>query len=160
MPTEAEDRAAIQAVLDRVFSTYIAKDLDGMVDCYSADVVTMMPFGMPTYGRDEWRNLLADAFSRQDVLDIVSDTEEILLFGDWAWVWLMEWAKRRRIENGEEYANFIRTGLMFRREPNGEWKIARYIANVVNIEEDFDEHVARFRANSKRGALNAIRTQR
>ena len=156
MSPDEQDRAAIQAVLDKFFTTYIDKDVDGMLSCCAPDLVTIMPFGMPTYGLPPWREILDDASERMDLLEIVTDTEEILLLGDWAWIWYFEWAKRRRLENGEHFANFIRAAMMMNRQPDGEWKIARYIGNVVNLEpdEDFDEHVARFRANSRanRGA--------
>jgi ketosteroid isomerase-like protein len=151
MPNEQSDKVAIQAVLDKWFASYIAKDLEEMMSCHAEELVTIMPFGMPTYGLEPWREILAGAFQKMDVLEIVSDTEEILVLGDWAWIWYMEWAKRRRIETGEEFANFVRGAQMMKRQPDGEWKIARYIGNVVNLDEDedFDEFVEKFRENSR-----------
>jgi uncharacterized protein (TIGR02246 family) len=151
MTTVEQDKQAIQAVLDKWFDSYIAKDLEEMMSCHDEELVTIMPFGMPTYGLEPWRETLAGAFEKFDALEIIYDTEEILVLGDWAWVWYMEWAKRRRIGTGEHFANFLRGAQMMKRQPDGEWKIARYIANAVNLEEDedFDEFVARFRANSE-----------
>ena len=145
------DKQAIQEVLDRLFDSYKSKDLETMLSCYAPDLVTMMPFGEPTYGLDEWRTLLEGAFASGTVLHVEADTEEILINGDWAYEWHNEWAQRMRIPSNEEHANYIRAMQLFHRQSNGEWKIARYIGNVVPIEEDFPGVVRKIRANSARG---------
>jgi len=127
------DKQAIQEVLDRLFSSYMAKDLELMLSCYAPDLVTMMPFGEPTYGLDEWRTLLENAFAIGTALHVETDTEEILINGDWAFEWHSEWAQRIKIPSNEEHANYLRGMQIFHRQSNGEWKIARYIANGVNI---------------------------
>ena len=91
------DKQAIQVVLDRLFSSYKSRDLELMLSCYVPDVVTMMPFGEPTYGLDEWRTLLEGAFASGTVLHVEADTEEILINADWAFEWHSEWAQRMRI---------------------------------------------------------------
>ena len=145
------DKQAIQEVLDRLFDSYKSKDIDLMLSCYAPDLVTMMPFGEPTYGLDEWRSLLENAFESGTVLHVEVDTEEILIKGDWAFEWHSEWAQRMRIPSNEEHANFLRAMQLFHRQPNGEWKIARYIANSVPIEDDFHGLIRKIRTNSKRG---------
>ena len=145
------DKQAIQEVLDRLFDSYMSKDLELMLSCYAPDLVTMMPFGEPTYGIDEWRTLLENAFKSGTALHVEADAEEILINGDWAFEWHSEWAQRIRIPSNEEHANYLRAMQLFHRQPNGDWKIARYIANAVPIEEDFPGVVRKTRANSKRG---------
>jgi ketosteroid isomerase-like protein len=92
--------------------------------------------------------LLAEAFERADILSLEVDTEEILVLGDWAWEWHNEWSTRRLRASGEVRTNYIRGAQMFRRQPNGDWKIARYIANVIPLDEDVDAHKEQIRRQS------------
>lgn len=153
------DADQVRVVLDRLFDSYQRGDLDTMLKCYAPDVVTMMPFGEPLYGLEDWRKLLERAFERVYILDLDVDVEEVAVSGDWAFEWHNEWSTQLLRETEEVRTRYIRGAQLFRRQPDGAWKVARYIANVVPLEEDVESHKAMIRSQSRRdpvGAANLV----
>ena len=97
-----------------------------------------MPWGKPIYGIDDWRQSLESAFQRVDIKKLEFDVSEILVFGDWAWEWHNEWSTVTRRQQGETVTNYIKGAQMFRRVANDEWRVARYIANLLPFEAPDD----------------------
>lgn len=157
---QSEDEASIRAVLDRLFESYRAKDINTMMTCYADDVVTLMPpRDPPLYGLNEWRQSITRTFERIDIVSLDIDIEEILVFGDWAWEWHNEWSTIKRLNSGEVITGYIRGAQLFRRESDGQWKVARFIANIVPVEGDLAGHKERIRARSRQSSEIVTETQ-
>lgn len=149
------DADRVRGVLDRLFEAYQRRDLTTMLNCYAPDVVTMMPFGEPLYGLDEWRKLLERSFRRVYILDLDVDVEEVSVNGHWAFEWHNEWSTQLLRETEEVRTRYIRGAQLLKRQSDGEWKVARYIANVVPLEEDLESHKAMIRSQSRRDPVGA-----
>ena len=146
---QKDDEAAIRVVLDRLFKSYQAKDVDTMLSCYTDDIVVLMPPRDSVYGMDEWRRSMAQTFQRIDIVELDIDFEEIIVMGDWAWEWHNEWSTIYRRKSEETVTGYIRGAHLLRRDYDGRWKVARFIANLEQVESDLQGHKGRIRSRSR-----------
>ena len=135
---QTDNEKAISQALDRLFETYVARDMDGMLSCYAPNLVVIPQWGDPIYGLQDWRELLATAFDNVDIQNMVYKPQEITIIDDWAWEWHLEWSTLKRKATGETFVNYIKGAQVFRRQRDGSWKIARYMFNVVRLEAGID----------------------
>ena len=50
---QTDDERAVSQAVDRLFETYVARDMDGMLGCYTPDLVVIPQGGDPIYGLEE-----------------------------------------------------------------------------------------------------------
>ncbi len=120
------DEAAIAARLGAWAEAFNARDASRTCDLFAADLVSSMR-GRPDEGRDAVCRRIASALAdRGATLRYTPDIEEILVSGDLAVVRLV-WTVT--IQRGPSPAVTKEPGLdVFRREPDGQWRIIRFLA--------------------------------
>ena len=120
------DEAAIAARLGAWAEAFNARDASRTCDLFAADLVSSMR-GRPDEGRDAVCRRIASALADRGVtLRYTPDIEEILVSGDLAVVRLV-WTVT--IQRGPSPAVTKEPGLdVFRREPDGQWRIIRFLA--------------------------------
>ena len=122
----ADDKAAISARLEAWADAFNARDAIRTCDLFSADLVSTMR-GRPDEGRDAvCRRIAAALADRHLTMRYAPEIKEILVSGDLAvvrLVWLMT------VQRGPTPAVSKEPGLdVFRREPDGQWRIVRFLA--------------------------------
>ena len=120
------DRAAITQRLQRWTTAFNAGDAAGACDIFAPDLVATMPDSLDTT-RDVLCARIAGALAKTDpVLHYDLEIREILVAGDLAAVRVF-WTLTTR--HGAERTVSLEPGLdVFRRQPDGRWSIARYLA--------------------------------
>ncbi len=142
---QTDDEKAVSQALDRLFETYVARDMEGMLSCYAPDLVVIpqslaaVPnVGDPIYGLRDWQALLAAVFDSVDIQNFIYKPQEITVMGDLAWEWHLEWSTLKRRATDDTFVNYIKGANIFRRQEDGSWKVARYIFNLVRLEDGVD----------------------
>ena len=142
---QTDDEKAVSQALDRLFETYVARDMEGMLSCYAPDLVVIPQnrvvtpqIGDPVYGLQDWRAVLAGVFDSVDIQKFVYKPQEITIIDNLAWEWHLEWSTLKRKATDETFVNYIKGAHIFRRQGDGSWKIARYIFNFVRLEDGVD----------------------
>ena len=126
-PAGADDAAAIRDRLEAWRLAFNARDADGACDLFAPDLAYSVP-GLAAGTRETMCTNLARAMMRTDFILRYDPPEihEILLAGDLAvvrlrWTLSTETLAGLRVSQEE--------GLdVFRRQPDGRWSIARFIA--------------------------------
>jgi len=122
----AQSEAAIRARLDDWAAAIAAGDHNRACRLFAADLVSVVQ-GAPDAGRREVCTRIALALARPDVrMRYTPRIEEVLVMGDHAVVrvtWRLEETDGRRVTVSEE-----RGMDLFRRDPDGVWRVIRFIA--------------------------------
>jgi uncharacterized protein (TIGR02246 family) len=120
------DKAAIAARLQDFTAAFNARDAAGACDIFAPDLVSTMR-GRPDNGREAVCKRIAAALAdRTKTMIYAPDIEEIIVSGDLAVVRLI-W----NVAETEGGATRVskEPGLdVFRRQPDGKWSIARFLA--------------------------------
>ena len=126
-PAGADDAAAIRDRLEAWRLAFNERDADGACDLFAPDLAYSVP-GLPAGTRETMCANLARAMMRTDFILRYDPPEihEILLDGDLAVVRL-RWTLSTQTLAGLRVSQ--EEGLdVFRRQPDGRWSIARFIA--------------------------------
>jgi uncharacterized protein (TIGR02246 family) len=127
-PAVDADLAAIQALIDRATYVNNAGDIEGWVSLFADDAVYLPEGRPPVTTRDGLEGVAVSQFSRYRP-NIQITTDEIQVLGDWAFARTTVTGTLTPPRN----ANPIRVDgkelALYRRQPDGSWKIARLIAN-------------------------------
>jgi steroid delta-isomerase len=120
------DKAAIAAQLTSWAAAFNVRDAAGACAIFSADLVSTMR-GRPDEGRSAVCRRIASALvDRGMTMRYAPDVKEIIVSGDLAVVRLV-WSVT--IQRGASPAVSKEPGLdVFRREPDGQWRIIRFLA--------------------------------
>jgi uncharacterized protein (TIGR02246 family) len=115
------DERAIRDVINEWHRATAVDDVDAVLCLMTDDVVFLVP-GREPFGKSEFE---AASRERSDVkIESASEIEEIHVVGDWGWA-------RTRItvtmtpSDGESNRRTGSTLSIFRREPDGNWRLAR-----------------------------------
>jgi ketosteroid isomerase-like protein len=112
----------IQAVL--------AEDLDLLMTFYTDDAVQLPPAAPAIVGKDAVRAGWAEAFDQVTTLQGVSEFDEIIVFGEWAYGRGHYVGRSRSDEDGTEYDEHLSFSGMWHRGPDGSWRISRDMWNI------------------------------
>ena len=130
-PAMAGPRDDIETALDNWTKAFNSRDTGRVCDLFARDLVAIYQ-GQPERNYEAICRLLSSSLSdREKSYRYILDLKEILVSGDLAavrLVWTLTVSRKDRgiIETVEE------PGLdIFRRQPDGSWKIARYLAFPV-----------------------------
>ena len=118
MPTAADDRAAIDALMDRLEAAYANTDIDQLMDVYTDDLVYMGAGAPLIQGAADFRA----ANDPVGAYDLEMHNEEVVVTGDWGYA-------RGTYDGNDQY-------LMIVRRADGVWRIAREIWNVAPDETE------------------------
>ena len=130
-PTAAAPRDDIRAVLDKWTKAFNSRDAGRVCDLFARDLVAAYQ-GQPERNYDAICALLSKSLRDRDKSYHYSlDLKEIIVSGDLAVVRLV-WTLTVARKDGGVIETLEEPGIdVFRRQPNGSWKIARYLAFPV-----------------------------
>ena len=128
----AADHSSIEAVLNAYESALNASDTERVIPLYTSDGIFMAQHNLPNIGSDQIRAAYNGAFQAID-LDIEFTIDEIVqLSSNWAFA-------RTRSEGivtinatGDTAPEANQELFVFKKQDDGEWKIARYIFSTTN----------------------------
>jgi steroid delta-isomerase len=129
VPAHADDaEAAVRAALARWTEAFNSRDAEGVCALFAPDLRSSYRGG-PDRNHDEicaqLRQILTDPDRR---FRYEADIKEVMTSGELAVVRL-DWAFEVRDRQGELLDRGIDVGMdVFRRQPDGQWRIARFIA--------------------------------
>ncbi len=127
-PTIEADVAAINRVNDEYTNALNAGDAAAYVALHAEDAVVMPPNQPATIGQEANRARIQRFFD-QNTLEIARAIEEVVVAGDWAFSRHTSTGTVTPKAGGgpsEIHDNGI---AIFQRQPDGSWKITRYIFN-------------------------------
>ena len=124
------DSAAVMALIERVQQLAQMGDIDAYLDLYTEDAVWMLPDRFTDVGKEEARSFYS--FLERYTFDQELTVNEIQVAGDWAFARLsVDGYIRPRVDVDAEPIRAITRHLwLFRRQPDGSWKLARDIFNT------------------------------
>jgi len=130
-PAAAEPSDDIRAALDNWTEAFNSRDADRVCDLFARDLVAAYQ-GQPERNYDAICALLSSSLrDREKSYHYSLDLKEILVSGDLAAVRLV-WTLTVARQEGGVIETIEEPGLdIFRRQPDGSWKIARYLAFPV-----------------------------
>lgn len=127
MDLKAEERA-IQAVLDGNLVAFNAGDLEGFLSGLTEDAVAAPPNSPALVGKDTLRSVYKQFFEESD-LDCSIQVEELVIADQWAYersVWTCTSTTK---ETGGSVHMENENFSIYERQPDGSWKLARFIWN-------------------------------
>ena len=113
----------------QVLKASLAGDVNMIVEMFAEDAVIMPPNDTTLYGKDEIRSWWEDYFSFFRVASIVQTEREITVEGNQAFERESFSATIIPKESGARILDDIRSLSVWRREPDGNWKISHQIWN-------------------------------
>jgi len=127
-PAPDADTLAVRALLDRAADVSNAGDIAGWVELFADDAVYMPDNGPPITTRDGLERVAVMAFSRYRN-NIRIEPDEIVLLGDWAFA--RTHVTGSAVPKGEGNPVVVDQNevVLFRRQTDGSWGIARLIVN-------------------------------
>jgi len=129
------DRAAIERLHDLYVKAHDAGDVDQLITLFTDDAVVAPADDATLEGKDDIADYFADVFD-QTPSTIELDVLETEVHGEWAFERIDATLTMTHSATGEEMEIWSRYLWILRRQPGGEWKIARLLAN---IDESGDE---------------------
>ena len=113
----------------QVLKASLAGDVNLIVEMFAEDAVIMPPNDTTLYGKDEIRSWWEDYFSFFRVASIVQTEREITVEGNQAFERESFSATIIPKESGARILDDIRSLSVWKREPDGNWKISHQIWN-------------------------------
>ena len=112
-----------------VLKASLAGDVNLIIEMFAEDAVIMPPNDTTLYGKDEIRSWWEDYFSFFRVTSIVQTEREITVEGNQAFERESFSATIIPKESGARILDDIRSLSVWKREPDGNWKISHQIWN-------------------------------
>lgn len=129
---QADDRGAIEAILDRYETALNASDTDAVMAVYAPDGVFMPQHAMPQVGTDAIRAAYDGVFAAIDLdIDFILD-EIVVLSDDWAYARTRSEGTTLIKANGAKVPEGNQEIFLLQRQEDGSWKVARYIFSTTN----------------------------
>lgn len=126
MAGAAEDEAAIRAIWESYSAARVAGDADTWLSLWDQDGIQMPP-GIPARGKDVLEQGVPKAFAAMPATSMRINPEEIQLMGDWAY------SRGTYAADQVVQGNPVKVDgkflTIFKRQPDGSWKIYRDIFN-------------------------------
>ena len=122
------DVAAIEALIERTAAANNAADTTGWVALFDADAVYMPP-GMPEVTGVKGLTDVAAAGFGPYAADVTITPSEIQILGDWAFARSQVGGTVTPRAGGEPVQVDVKQLVLYRRQSDGSWKIARLMVN-------------------------------
>ncbi len=119
---DASDIAAIEQVAQRWIELYAAGDLDGLMTLYTQDAIVALHGRPALRGVEQIRNFFAPGMGKSRVTFEI-DIEEIQIHGDTAHLLSKYYLTSEPISGGDTYRDAGRSLLIYKRNPDNEWKL-------------------------------------
>jgi uncharacterized protein (TIGR02246 family) len=127
-----EDEAVKDLIL-RALDVIRSDDFDRYFDLFTEDAVWMMPSSFSDVHRDEARSFYG--FTRKFRFDQETAVDEVVVSDDWAYVRVsFDGYLRPKNDDGSPPLRSVSRHIwILKRQPDGEWKIARDIWNTPKV---------------------------
>ena len=122
------DRAAIHDLIRRTQDANNEGDVEAWVEGFAPDAVYMPP-GSPAVTDPAGLRVMAEAGFSGATVDVTLTPEEIEIHGDWAFARIRVEGGGTTVTDGDPFAIDMKEIVVFERQPDGAWKIARLISN-------------------------------
>jgi uncharacterized protein (TIGR02246 family) len=123
-----EDIQAIRQLAADWRSGWLAGDADALLSLYDDEPV-LMPQGQPVVrGRDAIRPLYEAVF-REVTIESEGTLMEVEVSGDWGYFWSTYRLTATPKAGGEKIESEGKSLFIVKRQPDGDWKIARLMDN-------------------------------
>jgi uncharacterized protein (TIGR02246 family) len=123
-----DDEVAIRALIARTGAANNAADTLGWVDLFEPGAVYMPPGTAPVSTRAGLEEMAAAGFGPYAAA-ITIDPTEILVSGDWAFARSEVTGTVTPRTGGDPVPVNVKQLVVYHRQPNGEWKISRFMSN-------------------------------
>lgn len=127
-PPPDADAVAIRALLDRTADATNAGDVAGWVELFADDAVYLPDNSPPVTSRNDLERVAVSAFGRYRN-NIRIDPVEIVLLGEWAFAQAHVTGNAVPRGDGNPLVVDRKEIVLFRRQADGSWRIARLIGN-------------------------------
>ena len=125
------DLGAISTVFESWYRALEDGDVDRLISLVTPDVIVKPPGAAPLVGKDVLAQALS-AFLKEHSESVDFEVQEVEISGHLAFARILERATIR-IRSGEESSTVNGMHLtILRRQPDGEWLIARNISSLVD----------------------------
>ena len=123
------DEDAVRKAVESFWTAFEAKDLDALISLFTDDAVLMIPGHPAIEGVDGIREHYTPAFSGdwEWNLKMTPDIRKVIITGDWA-ICHIHYTGVSKDGDKEITADSKALGI-YRRQPNGKWKLAYDIFN-------------------------------
>jgi len=126
---------AIHRTREALFRAFNATDLDGFMAPLADDVVLMGHGGPPALvGKEAVRSNYKEFFERGAFIPYLTvSSDEVVVSGDWAFdrgIWVVIRTYKRGVRRERLKSCYV---MIWRRQPEGTWKLAREIWNGAPI---------------------------
>ena len=125
----SEDQQAIIAANNGYIQAMLGADLDALMTFYTDDATLLPPSAPPLIGKDAVRASWAESFEQIVFVDAVSLFDEIIVLGDWAYGRGRYKGQIKAADGEFEAEERLNFSGLWRREPDGSWRIARDMWN-------------------------------
>lgn len=122
------DVELINSLLAAHVSAVNAGDVEANLAGFTDDQIYMPPNSPPVRGKSELESLMR-AWVDNYAVEIEMEPEETVVSGDWAFQWGVLRGEMRQRESERTTTMDWKFMYVYRREPDGDWKIARDIYN-------------------------------
>ena len=124
------DEAAVKAVGQSLTAAYIARDWDRFASHFTKDAIWLPNDFPPLQGKDAWWSFVEPFWHTSRIVDMDVQTREVVVDGDLAYERHDEMqVVVPAVGEGEEAIFHFKGIWIMQRQPDGHWKIARYIWN-------------------------------
>ncbi len=123
-----EDVAAIKQLAENWRSGWLAGDADSLLSLFADDPVLMPQGQPPVVGKAAIRPLYQSVL-KEFTLESRSKLMEVETSGDWGFFWSTYRLTARPKAGGNAFEDEGKSVFIVKREPSGDWKIARLIDN-------------------------------
>ncbi len=119
-------RREIEAAMQRYTALLKSGPVEALAGSYTADGELLEPGMAALHGREAIRSFLAPIFTAVDVESATTASEAVEVYGDAAYQWGTY--RQRAAEHGKPAVDYHgRYVASWRREADGQWRIARFI---------------------------------
>jgi uncharacterized protein (TIGR02246 family) len=123
------DLKAIASTGQRLLEAAKAEDIDALLACFTDDVV-LIPMGHPVVkGKPAIRVFYKSMFEEYDLEDIGPSLDEVVVMGEWAFSRETTSIVAVHKNHDDKLKVFNRGIAIWKRDTDGEWKLARAIGN-------------------------------
>jgi len=130
-PTQAEDIAAINAIPREYEAAYNAGDAAGAAAIFADDGVSMPPNEPAVVGKEAIQSRYQSIFDEFTV-QVTMSQEEVEAVGDWAFGRATYAVMQTPKAGGDTVEDNGKNLSIFKRQPDGSWKVHRSIFNSNN----------------------------
>jgi uncharacterized protein (TIGR02246 family) len=126
-PSQAEDEAAVSAAMNDYVATLRTNDATKIVSFWTEDGTLINKTAPTLAGRTTMEQVLKGVFATARISKVTLDRDDLSVSGDLAYV-IGRFDEVIQPAKGEQIASRGRAIYIWKRQPDGAWKIARVVA--------------------------------